>query len=103
MAAYEKKQFRRADAAPLRDADVQAIIAARGAMPNAAKAMATKYKISMRRVYEIWNSGGDTPVCGAGHHAAHRDHRRRAPPAGEKTKTKKESRTERADYLLSQV
>jgi len=106
---YEKK-FRRSDASVLREHDIQTIIAARGSMPNAAKAMASTYKISMKRVYEIWNTGGDLPVCGAGGGGGaqngHRERRPKAPPpAGRSAKApkRKDARLERADSLLAQV
>ena|SRR5918912_334136 len=47
-------RFLRSDATPLSDKDIQDIINAKNIMKRASEAMATKYKISTRRVYQIW-------------------------------------------------
>ena len=47
-------RFLRSDASHLSDKDIQDIIDARNTIKRASEAMATKYKISPRRVYQIW-------------------------------------------------
>ena len=54
-------RFLRSDATHLSDKDIQDIINARNTMKRASEAMATKYKISTRRVYQIWR-GIDPPI-----------------------------------------
>lgn len=47
-------RYLRSDATPLSDKDIQDIINAKNTMKRASEAMAIKYKISSRRVYQIW-------------------------------------------------
>ncbi|CAB4380553.1 unnamed protein product [Rhizophagus irregularis] len=47
-------RFLRSDATCLSDKDIQDIINARNSMKRASEVMAEKYKISSRRVYQIW-------------------------------------------------
>lgn len=47
-------RFLRTDATRLSNEDIQDIINAKNTMKRASEAMATKYKISPRRVYQIW-------------------------------------------------
>src|SRR6185369_16969676 len=47
-------RYLRSDATPLSDDNIQDIINARNSMKRASEAMAIKYKISTRRVYQIW-------------------------------------------------
>ncbi|CAG8652852.1 4238_t:CDS:1 [Paraglomus occultum] len=47
-------RYLRSDATPLSDNNIQDIINARNSMKRASEAMAIKYKISTRRVYQIW-------------------------------------------------
>src|SRR6185436_15555398 len=47
-------RYLRSDAIPLSDDNIQDIINARNSMKRASEAMAIKYKISTRRVYQIW-------------------------------------------------
>jgi hypothetical protein len=47
-------QYLRSDATCLSDNDIQDIINARNSMKRASEVMADKYKISSRRVYQIW-------------------------------------------------
>lgn len=54
-------RFLRTDATHLSDKDIQDIINARNTMKHASEAMATKYKISPRRVYQIWR-GEHPPI-----------------------------------------
>lgn len=54
-------RFLRSDATHLSDKDIQDIINARNTMKRASEAMATKYKISTRRVYQIWR-GINPPI-----------------------------------------
>ena len=54
-------RFLRSDATHLSDKDIQDIIDARNTIKRASEAMATKYKISTRRVYQIWR-GIDPPI-----------------------------------------
>lgn len=54
-------RFLRSDATPLSDKDIQDIINAKNIMKRASEAMATKYKISPRRVYQIWR-GEHPPI-----------------------------------------
>jgi hypothetical protein len=54
-------RFLRSDATHLSDKDIQDIINARNTMKRASEAMATKYKISSSRVYQIWR-GKHPPI-----------------------------------------
>ena len=47
-------RYLRSDATCLSDKDIQDIINARNSMKRASEVMANKYKISSRRVYQIW-------------------------------------------------
>jgi hypothetical protein len=47
-------RYLRSDATPLSAEDIQDIIKAKNSMKRASEAMANKYKISSRRVYQIW-------------------------------------------------
>ncbi|CAG8841482.1 24899_t:CDS:2, partial [Gigaspora margarita] len=47
-------RYLRSDATPLSDNNIQDIINARNSMKRASEAIAIKYKISTRRVYQIW-------------------------------------------------
>ncbi|CAG8841811.1 26700_t:CDS:1, partial [Gigaspora margarita] len=47
-------QYLRSDATPLSTENIQDIIKAKNLMKQAPEAMANKYKISIRRVYQIW-------------------------------------------------
>src|SRR5436190_6667203 len=47
-------RYLRSDATPLSDGNIQDIINARNLMKRASETMANKYKISTRRVYQIW-------------------------------------------------
>lgn len=47
-------RFLRTDATHLSDEDIQDIINAKNTMKRASETMASKYKISPRRVYQIW-------------------------------------------------
>src|SRR3954451_18763715 len=47
-------RYLRSDATCLSDKDIQDIINARNLMKRASEVMADKYKISSRRVYQIW-------------------------------------------------
>ena len=47
-------RFLRSDATHLSDEDIKDIINARNTMKRASEIMAKKYKISPRRVYQIW-------------------------------------------------
>ncbi|CAG8733372.1 11381_t:CDS:1 [Dentiscutata erythropus] len=47
-------RYLRSDATPLSPEDIQDIIKAKNSMKRASEAMANKYKISTRRVYQIW-------------------------------------------------
>lgn len=54
-------RYLRSDATNLSDKDIQDIINAKNTMKRASEAMAAKYKISSRRVYQIWR-GVDPPI-----------------------------------------
>jgi len=47
-------RYLRSDATPLSTENIQDIIKAKNSMKRAPEAMANKYKISTRRVYQIW-------------------------------------------------
>ncbi|GES84375.1 hypothetical protein GLOIN_2v1763803 [Rhizophagus clarus] len=47
-------RYLRSDATRLSSKDIQDIIKAKNSMKRASEAMANKYKISIRRVYQIW-------------------------------------------------
>ncbi|GBB99516.1 hypothetical protein RclHR1_35460002 [Rhizophagus clarus] len=47
-------RYLRSDATPLSAEDIQDIIKAKNSTKRASEAMANKYKISTRRVYQIW-------------------------------------------------
>ena len=47
-------RYLRSDVTPLSEDDIQDIINARYSMKRASQIMAKKYKISSRRVYQIW-------------------------------------------------
>lgn len=47
-------RYLRSDATHLSDKDIQEIINAKNTMKRASEVMAAKYKISSRRVYQIW-------------------------------------------------
>ncbi|UZO03791.1 uncharacterized protein OCT59_024193 [Rhizophagus irregularis] len=47
-------RYLRSDATRLSSEDIQDIIKAKNSMKRASEAMANKYKISTRRVYQIW-------------------------------------------------
>ncbi|CAG8797910.1 240_t:CDS:2, partial [Dentiscutata erythropus] len=47
-------RYKRSDATPLSSEDIQDIIKAKNSMKRASETMAKKYKISSRRVYQIW-------------------------------------------------
>ncbi|CAB4391150.1 unnamed protein product [Rhizophagus irregularis] len=47
-------RYLRSDATPLSAEDIQDIIKSKNSMKRASEAMANKYKISSRRVYQIW-------------------------------------------------
>ena len=48
------KRYLRSDATRLSEKDIQDIIGAKNSMKRASEVMANKYKISSRRVYQIW-------------------------------------------------
>ncbi|CAG8800663.1 21589_t:CDS:2 [Dentiscutata erythropus] len=50
------KRFLRSDATPLSDDNIRDIINAKNSMKCASEVMAKKYKISSRRVYQIWRN-----------------------------------------------
>ena len=54
-------RYLRSDATCLSDKDIQDIINARNSMKRASEVMADKYKISSRRVYQIWR-GAHPPI-----------------------------------------
>lgn len=54
-------RFLRADATHLSDKDIQEIVNAKNSMKYASEVMAKKYKISTRRVYQIWR-GAHPPI-----------------------------------------
>jgi hypothetical protein len=56
---YKMIRYLRSDVSCLSDKDIQDIINARNSMKRASEVMANKYKISSRRVYQIWR--GDHP------------------------------------------
>ncbi|CAG8444199.1 7642_t:CDS:2 [Dentiscutata heterogama] len=49
----KKVRYLQSDATPLSDDNIQDIINARNSIKHASEAMASKYKISTRRVYQI--------------------------------------------------
>lgn len=55
-------RYLRSDATSLSDNDIQDIINAKNLMNRAAEVMAKKYKISPRRVYQIWR-GEHPPIA----------------------------------------
>ncbi|RHZ78157.1 hypothetical protein Glove_167g28 [Diversispora epigaea] len=50
------KRFLRSDATPLSDDNIRDIVNAKNSMKRASEVMAKKYKISSRRVYQIWRN-----------------------------------------------
>ncbi|CAG8583175.1 7533_t:CDS:1, partial [Dentiscutata heterogama] len=56
----KKVRYLQSDATPLSDDNIQDIINAKNSMKRASEAMASKYKISTRRVYQIWR--GNHPL-----------------------------------------
>src|ERR671929_1690696 len=66
-------RFLRSDATSLSDKDIQDIINAKNIMKRASEAMATKYKISTRRVYQIWR--GEHPPIDTRYVTSWRDQR----------------------------
>ncbi|CAG8496462.1 3954_t:CDS:2 [Dentiscutata heterogama] len=54
MNSEKKVRYLRSDATPLSDDNIQDIINTRNSIKYALEAIASKYKISTRRVYQIW-------------------------------------------------